>query len=52
MYARHMPELRDIAEPILRSVLEEDTELRWIQGMGSGRGKVEIKPLVEGEVED
>jgi len=28
----HLPELREIAEPMLREALEEDTELRWMQG--------------------
>jgi len=42
VYARHVPELRPIAEPILRGVLEDDMELRWMRGTGPGRGTVEI----------
>jgi len=50
VYARHMPELREIAEPILKEVLEEDTELRYA---GCERkGQVEIKQLDEREVEE
>jgi len=30
VYARHLPELRAIAEPIFREVLEEDTELNTL----------------------
>jgi len=53
VYARHMPELRKIAEPILRKVIEEDTELRWMQGPQShGRVMIEVKELAEGEVEE
>jgi len=39
VYTRHLPELREIVEPILQVVVEEDVELRWI---GGGRGRVEI----------
>jgi len=41
-----------IAEPVLRRVLEEDTELRWMQGTGPERAKVEIVPLDREKVED
>ena len=51
VYARHIPELREIAEPILRGVVEEDTELRWTRGTGPGAGKVEIEQL-DGEREE
>jgi len=36
---RHMPELRETAEPILREALEEDTERRWMRGESEGRGR-------------
>jgi len=39
-------------ETILRSVIEDDTELRWIRGVGCERGKVEVRQLVEEEVEE
>jgi len=52
VYARHMPELREIAEPILREVLEEDTEMRWMQGTGQEEGKVEVAPLDKEKVEE
>ena len=53
VYARHMPELRKIAEPILREDLEEDTELRWMQGSVSHEDiRVEARELAEEEVEE
>jgi len=53
VYARHIPELRVVAEPILREILEEDTEMRWLQGKNQGgKAKVQVKELVEGEVEE
>jgi len=52
VYARHIPELHDIAEPILRRALGEDTELRWVRGVGSEESKVELRELVGGEVEE
>jgi len=53
VYARHLPELRAIAEPILREVLEEDTELRWMQG-SVPRADIEIgiQELNEQKVEE
>jgi len=32
-YARHLPELRGIGEPILNGVVEGDIELHWMQGL-------------------
>jgi len=32
--------------------MEEDTELRWMQGLGSGMGKVEIEQLDTERVEE
>jgi len=32
VYGRHLPELREIAEPILQEIGDEDTEWRWMQG--------------------
>jgi len=52
VYARHMPELWEIAEPILREVLEEDVELRWMKGTDWGRGAVEVAPLQASRVEE
>jgi len=42
VYARHIPELKVVAEPILREILEEDTEMRWLQGKNPG-GEVKIR---------
>jgi len=53
VYARHLPELRAIAEPILREVLEEDVELRWMQSAEPVRDRgVEVRELDENEVEE
>jgi len=50
--ARHEQELREIAEPILRAALEEDTELRWM-GKVDGRVRMlEIADLDEERVEE
>ena len=49
VYARHLPELRVIAEPILREVLE-NIELRWMQGTKPAEGTVTIEQLDEERV--
>jgi len=48
VYGRHMPELREIAEPILREWLEEDTVLRWMEGNNGGE---RVARVVELDVE-
>jgi len=40
VYGRHQPELREIAEPILREALSKDTVMRWMQGGNRERGEV------------
>jgi len=50
--ARHEPELRAIAEPILREVLEEDTQLRWRGGLEAGEKMVEAVDLECERVEE
>ena len=52
VYARHLPELREIAEPILREAIEHDTELRWRQGGSKADVKIKICELREHEVEE
>jgi len=52
VYARHMPELRKIAEPILREILEDDVELRWMGGAKPAGTGIEVKELAEEEVEE
>jgi len=52
VYARHLPELREVAEPILRAVVGDGVELRWMQGADWGRGKVETAQLNRDEVEE
>jgi len=37
VYGRNLPELREVAEPILREWIEEDAELRWMGGVGGVR---------------
>ena len=51
MYGRHLPELRGIAEAIIREVIEEDSELRWVNGdIPEGR-YVSVEELDEDAVE-
>ena len=38
IYGRHLPELREVAEPILREWIEGDAELRWMKGVKGERG--------------
>ena len=52
VYGRHLPELREIAEPIIREWVEEDAELRWIGGTIKGRREVHVVELEEGKVEE
>ena len=53
VYARHLPELREVAELILRDVLEEDTEMRWMRGTDRSREvRLEVRELAEEEVEE
>jgi len=54
VYGRHLPELREIAEPILREEVEEDAELRWMgeEGAGERKGKVKEEKLDEDRVEE
>jgi len=52
VYARHLPELRKVAEPILQEVLDEDVELRWMEGTKPGKGVVVIEQLDENAVEE
>jgi len=51
VYARHEPELRAIAEPILREILGE-TELRWMEKAKSGCHRVQIEELAVERVEE
>jgi len=53
VYARHIPELRAVAEPILQEVLGENVEMRWMQGnIPRGGIKLQVKELAEEEVEE
>ena len=51
VYGRHIPELRKVAEPILREWIEEDAELRWMEGSKAEPREVIICELDEGRVE-
>jgi len=50
--ARPEDELRNIAEPILREVLEEDVELKWMRGVSTAERTVVVSELVEDRVEE
>jgi len=52
VYGRHMPELREIAEPILRKALGDEGELRWMGKAGKERRLIEVEELVEERVEE
>jgi len=49
---RRLPELREVAEPILREIGDEDTEWRWLPGGVVGQARVEIKQLRPEDVEE
>lgn len=50
VYGRHLPELREVAEPILREWIEVDSELRWMEGCPASR-EVQVEDLAIGRVE-
>ena len=53
VYARHMPELRAIAEPILKEAIGEEAEMRWMEGEKRERkAEVQIRELVVEEVDE
>ena len=51
VYARYMPELRKIAEPILRGVLGE-AELKWMGDARPAGTGIEVRELAEQELEE
>ena len=51
VYGRHLPELREVAEPILREWIEEDAELRWMGGT-KGKGTVHVEELDVSRVQE
>jgi len=53
VYARHLPELRAVAEPILRDALGEECQLRWMKGGDPGKSvQIQVRELVVEEVEE
>ena len=53
VYARHLPELRAVAEPILRDALGEECRLRWMKGGDPGkRVQIQVRELAVEEVEE
>jgi len=52
VYGRPLPELQEVAEPILREVIEEDAELRWMRGGSQERGAMDIAELEVDEVQE
>ena len=51
VYGRQLPELRQVAEPILRQWIEEDAVLRWMGSSGRGEREVQVVELDEGRVQ-
>ena len=51
VYRRHLPELKEEAEQILRGVLGEDAELRWTSGDAPAGRKVRVEELDDDAVE-
>ena len=51
VYGRHLPELREVAEPILREWMEEDAELKWIEGT-RGERREQVVALEKEQVEE
>jgi len=51
VYSRHLPELREVAEPIIREWVEEDAELRWMVGT-KGKKEVRVEKLDIGRVQE
>jgi len=47
VYGRNIPALREIAEPIIREWVEEDVELRWMDGRGTRGERVETGGRVD-----
>jgi len=54
VYGRYLPRLSEKAEQILRGVLEEDAELRWMTGgrLPPQNENVRVEELDEGAVEE
>jgi len=52
VYGRQLPELRQMAEEILRSVLEEDSQLEWMHGKRRGGMKMRVEELDAEVVEE
>jgi len=51
VYGRHLPELREVAESILREWVEADSELRWMEGCPKNRS-VRVEDLEVDRVEE
>jgi len=51
VYGRHLPGLREVAEPIVREWVEEDVELRWMEGI-RGMRNVHVRDLDIEKVEE
>jgi len=52
VYTRNIPELREIAEPILREAVGEEVELRWRTGGERKKRQIKIEDLAEEKVEE
>jgi len=51
VFGRHLPELREVAEPIGRELVEEDAVLRWMNGI-KGERRVQVIHLDVDMVEE
>ena len=52
VYARKVPELRVIAEPILKEAIGEEVELRWVVGVSNEERQVQVEELEVERVEE
>jgi len=51
VYERHLPMLREVVEPTTREWIEDDADLRWMEGVPRER-RVRIEELDDGKVEE
>jgi len=51
VYGQHLPDLREVAEPILREWIEADSQLRWMDGCLENRA-VRVEDLEMDRVEE
>jgi len=52
VYARYLPELREIAESISQGAVGEEVEVRWMGAPERGKCEVTVAELEEKRVEE